>query len=519
MKHTQTLLHKRTEHKKGQRHYRKYAIGEKVWLEGTNLKMTHLSSKLAPKHYGPFTITKVISPVVVRLKLPDRWQIHDVFHTSLIAPYTETPKHGLNFEQPAPELVDGEEEYEVEAILGSRRIGPKNKTKLQYLLKWKGYSATHNTWEPAENVDAPELLTAFYKAQPKAIRTLLLQQETTSPTFIPTTTTTITTPPLPNSLTICYMQHVPAQYDLSAPRPICPVHPSSFLYQSSFGLSTVYPSELYTASEKPLPDPCSPTLYPRITPLDDMLRESLFQACEFAVWAIQQPKPTCSIWEYLTPSTNRLWTSLANLPPPSWNEDLPDFGGLLRSDAAPFSPNNQLPSLPSSPASNVHDLPTSSVSPIQDDELGWALGNDGNIDDDEWPRSPIYDSMHPLYCKTCVERVVNSSSGTTANSAATRIMHTPYCGQCKRQNPGHLYVECPLHQWCEWCADYGHSGPSCHEPHQQYHGKRDVTVTSDLSSSFSSLTHRYIGRFSHLPLSSITFRSVLYVSLHLQVYP
>jgi hypothetical protein len=72
MKHAQTLLHKRTEHKKGQRHYRKYTVGEKVWLEGTNLKMTHLSSKLAPKRYGPFTITKVISLVVVRLKLPDR---------------------------------------------------------------------------------------------------------------------------------------------------------------------------------------------------------------------------------------------------------------------------------------------------------------------------------------------------------------------------------------------------------------------------------------------------------------
>jgi hypothetical protein len=65
LKHAQTLLRKRTEHKKGQCHYCSYTEGEKVWLEGTNLKATHLSSKLAPQCYGPFTIIKVISPIVV----------------------------------------------------------------------------------------------------------------------------------------------------------------------------------------------------------------------------------------------------------------------------------------------------------------------------------------------------------------------------------------------------------------------------------------------------------------------
>jgi hypothetical protein len=122
LKHAQTLLRKRTEHKKGQHHYHSYAEGEQVWLEGTNLKATHLSSKLAPRRYGPFKITKVISPVVVHLKIPDHWKIHNVFHTSLIAPYTEMPKYGLNYEQPALELIEGEPEYEVEHILASRRF-------------------------------------------------------------------------------------------------------------------------------------------------------------------------------------------------------------------------------------------------------------------------------------------------------------------------------------------------------------------------------------------------------------
>ena len=104
-----------------------------MWLEGTNLKITHRSSKLAPKRYGPFTITKVISPVVVRLQLPDHWKIHNVFHTSLIAPYMKTAKYGLNFEQLLPELIEGELEYEVEQVLATRYHGRKK--ELQYLLK------------------------------------------------------------------------------------------------------------------------------------------------------------------------------------------------------------------------------------------------------------------------------------------------------------------------------------------------------------------------------------------------
>jgi Chromo (CHRromatin Organisation MOdifier) domain len=170
LKHAQTLLRRRTEHKKGQHHYRSYAKGERVWLEGMNLKATHLSSKLAPRRYGPFMIIKVISPVVVRLKIPDHWKIHNIFHTSLIALYTETPKYGPNYEQPTLEIIEGEPEYEVEHVLAFRHFGRGK--KLQYLLKWKGYSAAHNSWEPTDNISAPELLWDFYKANPMAIKAL-----------------------------------------------------------------------------------------------------------------------------------------------------------------------------------------------------------------------------------------------------------------------------------------------------------------------------------------------------------
>jgi hypothetical protein len=93
---------------------------------------------LDAKRYGPFPITKEISPVVFQLTLPLQWHIHNVFHASLLMLYKETEEHGDNFVQPPPELIDRQEEYEVEQIVNSRCMGRAK--KLQYLLCWKGYS-------------------------------------------------------------------------------------------------------------------------------------------------------------------------------------------------------------------------------------------------------------------------------------------------------------------------------------------------------------------------------------------
>jgi hypothetical protein len=67
-----------------------------------------------------YPIIKQVSPITYRLKLPPSLKIHNVFHVDLLTPYYETEEHGVNYHRPPPELIDGEEEFEVEEIINKR---------------------------------------------------------------------------------------------------------------------------------------------------------------------------------------------------------------------------------------------------------------------------------------------------------------------------------------------------------------------------------------------------------------
>ena len=93
-------------------------------------------------------------------------KIHNVFHVDLLTPYVETQAYGENYPQPPPEIIDGEEEYEIEMIIDDRYIRQGQKRKKQFLVKWEGYPRSENSWVNAEDIHAPRLL-ADYQARIK----------------------------------------------------------------------------------------------------------------------------------------------------------------------------------------------------------------------------------------------------------------------------------------------------------------------------------------------------------------
>ena len=142
-----------------------FEVGDKVWLEARNLRRNVIDPKFAPKREGPFKIKKVLSTLSYQLDLPKSWKIHPTFHISLLSPYKETDTHGPNYIRPPPELVNGEEEYEVERIL-KHRGRPK---RHQYLIRWKGYEADEDSWVLEKDLGNSSEILQEYKKRAKLL--------------------------------------------------------------------------------------------------------------------------------------------------------------------------------------------------------------------------------------------------------------------------------------------------------------------------------------------------------------
>ena len=149
-----------------------FTPGEMVMLNTKNLRARHvvmkpqstLTTKFMPRWIGPFPVVKMIGEAAVKLQLPDGYRMHDVFHVSLIKPY-----RARNVAQPSSEptewVVDGDmvsPSWQVELILLHRGKG----SRLEYLVKWAGLDAAHNSWERASDLlEYAELVDAYWASK------------------------------------------------------------------------------------------------------------------------------------------------------------------------------------------------------------------------------------------------------------------------------------------------------------------------------------------------------------------
>jgi hypothetical protein len=140
-----------------------FSVGDKVWLLAHNIRTQRPSKKLDWKRLGPFTITKRIGTQAYHLELPKSMRIHPVFHVSLIEPYKTPTIPDRNPPPPPPVVIDSEQEFEVEQILDSKLL----RNRLFYLVQWKGYPISENSWEPAQLVkNASQLVKSFHSQYP-----------------------------------------------------------------------------------------------------------------------------------------------------------------------------------------------------------------------------------------------------------------------------------------------------------------------------------------------------------------
>jgi len=106
-----------------------YKVEDLVMLSTKDLKYQMVgrrTEKLMERFVGPYKVKKIVSSNAVELELPNTIKIHPVVNVSRICRYIGQVE-GQKREQPAPVIVNGKEECEVEKILNKRQIRGKDK--------------------------------------------------------------------------------------------------------------------------------------------------------------------------------------------------------------------------------------------------------------------------------------------------------------------------------------------------------------------------------------------------------
>jgi len=134
-------------------------VGEKVWLKATELNVPTLGNvgqRLGPLFHGPYEITEVPSSVTVKLKLPDGFRRHPVFHISNVKKWVSGEDGQFSNRAPPepPEALDVENDiWGIEKLLDKRWSGNHE----QVLVRWEGFGPSDDQWKSVSRLNEKAL--------------------------------------------------------------------------------------------------------------------------------------------------------------------------------------------------------------------------------------------------------------------------------------------------------------------------------------------------------------------------
>lgn len=140
-----------------------FSIGDMVWLSTDNIKTTRPMKKLDHQWIGPYPVTRSVGGKAFELGLPAGTRIYNVFHPSRLRKVDPSILKRKQ-SRPEPTIIEGDKQYDVNAILDCRRSGKS----VKYLVDWEGYDVNDRTWEPFAYVvqDVPQLIKEFHQQNP-----------------------------------------------------------------------------------------------------------------------------------------------------------------------------------------------------------------------------------------------------------------------------------------------------------------------------------------------------------------
>ena len=141
-----------------------YRVGDLVLLSSKNLSFKNIPAKLQKKFVGPFEVIEKIGSQAYRLKLPENWSIHDVFHVSILKKW-KTSVYRTEAAEPGDELeIEEQHQRVVEKVLRWKKTGRGQPTA--YLILWQGCPPEEATWETANRFNSEDFQRWIDRDQP-----------------------------------------------------------------------------------------------------------------------------------------------------------------------------------------------------------------------------------------------------------------------------------------------------------------------------------------------------------------